>query len=123
MIATGRGACLLPASAIEIMVYKGGIVIVHCKRCIVERSQQIRPDVPNCRGIFVHRLQDILDVAAVQLEETGLHHLLRHILAVDPDRGTCRTDCIQHDFQQLVYPVHIQTRVMGENIQLKIFPK
>ena len=62
-------------------------------------------------------------MAAVQLEETGLHHLLRHILAVDPDRGTCRTDCIQHDFQQLVYPVHIQTRVMGENIQLKIFPK
>ena len=61
-------------------------------------------------------------MAAVQLEEAGLHHLLRHILAIDADRRAFGTDCIQHDFNQLVHPVNVVVGVLGKNVDLKIFP-
>ena len=39
--------------------------------------------------------QNVLYVAAIQLEKAGLDHLLRHILAVDADGRSGRADSIK----------------------------
>ncbi len=73
---------------IEIMIYKSRIVVVHRQGCVIQCREHICSDVPNVGRAFIHSMKDILYMAAVELEKTGLHHLLRHILAVDTDSGT-----------------------------------
>ena len=71
------------------------VEVVHRCRSVIERGQKIRSDVPDVRRTFLHCVEDILDVAAVQLEKAGLDHLLRHILAVDADGRSGRADSIK----------------------------
>ena len=72
-----------------------GVEIVHRCRSVIECGQEICPDVPNVGRTFLHCVENILDVAAVQLEKAGLDHLLRHILAVDADGRIGRADSIK----------------------------
>ena len=65
-------------------------------------------------------MKDILYVAAVELEETGLYHLLRHILAVDADSRTGRANGIQHDLDHFIYAVSIEAFVLREYFKLKV---
>ena len=59
-------------------------------------------------------------MAAIQLEEAGLYHLLRHILAVDADSRRGGTDGIQHDVHDLPEPVFIELRILTENVVVEI---
>jgi len=61
-------------------------------------------------------------MAAVELEEARLYHLLRHILAVDTDCRTGGANNIQHDFDHLIYTVCIEATILRENINLKVVP-
>ena len=65
---------LLPT--VEIMIYKSRIVVVHCQGCVIQCREHICSDVPNVRWAFIHCMKDILNMAAVELEKTGLHGLL-----------------------------------------------
>lgn len=81
---------------VEIMIYKSRIVVVHSQGCVIQCCEHICSDVPNVGWAFIHCMKDILYMAAVELEETGFYYLLRHILAVDTDSGTSRTNRVQH---------------------------
>ena len=107
---------------IEIMIYKSRIVVVHCQGCVIQRREHICSDVPNVGRAFIHCMKDILYVAAIELEETGLYHLLRHILAIDADCGTSGTNSIQHDFDHLIYTRYVKATVLRENIKFQIIP-
>ena len=61
-------------------------------------------------------------MAAVELEETGLYHLLRHILAIDADCGTSGTNSIQHDLDHLINTRYVKATVLRENIKFQIIP-
>ena len=65
-------------------------------------------------------MKDILNMAAVELEETGFYHLLRHILAVDTDSGTSRTNRVQHNLDHFIYTVSIKPVILREYFKLKI---
>lgn len=61
-------------------------------------------------------------MATVELEETGLNYLLRHILSVDADCWTSGTNSIQHDLDHLIYTRYVKTTVLRENIKFQIIP-
>ena len=107
---------------IKIMIYKSRIVVVHRQGCVIQRREHISSDVPNVGWAFIHCMKDILYVAAVELEETGLNYLLRHILAVDADCGTSGANSIQHDLDHLIYAGYVKTTVLRENIKFQIVP-
>ena len=104
------------------MIYESRKVVVHRHRSVIQRREHICSDVPNVGRASIHCVKDILYVAAVELEETGLYHLLRHILAVDTDCGTSGANNIQHDFDQLIHTVSIEATILRENINLKVVP-
>ena len=54
---------------VKIMIYKSRVVVVHCQGCVIQRREHICSDVPNVGRSIVHRLEHIVVVAAVQLEE------------------------------------------------------
>ena len=68
----------------------------------------------------LHCFQNVLYVAAIQLEKAGLNHLLRHILAIDTDGRSGRADGIQHDVHDLPEAVFIELRILTENVVVKI---
>ena len=59
-------------------------------------------------------------MAAVELEETGFYHLLRHILAIDADGRTSGANCVQHDLDHFIYAVSIKPVILREYFKLKI---
>ena len=61
----------------------------------IQSGQQVRPDITDVWRVLVHCFQNVLYVAAIQLEKAGLDHLLRHILAVDADGRSGRADSIK----------------------------
>lgn len=67
----------------------------HRQRGVIQSGQQVRPDITDVWRVLVHCFQNVLYVAAIQLEKAGLDHLLRHILAVDADGRIGRADSIK----------------------------
>ena len=65
---------------VEIMIYKSRIVVVHCQGCVIQRREHICSDVPNVGRAFIHCMKDILYMAAVELEETGISSPLIRIV-------------------------------------------
>ena len=61
----------------------------------IQSGQQVRSDITDVWRALVHCFQNVLYVAAIQLEKAGLDHLLRHILAVDADGRSGRADSIK----------------------------
>ena len=59
--------------------------------CILAIFPEWGQKVPSLSLCF----QNILYVAAIQLEKAGLDHLLRHILAVDADGRSGRADSLK----------------------------
>ena len=59
--------------------------------CILAIFPEWGQKVPSLSLCF----QNVLYVAAIQLEKAGLDHLLRHILAVDADGRSGRADSIK----------------------------
>ena len=105
---------------VEIMIYKSRIVVVHCQGCVIQCREHICSDVPNVGRAFIHCMKDILYMAAVELEETGFYHLLRHILAIDADGRTSGANCVQHDLDHFIYAVSIKPVILREYFKLKI---
>ena len=108
-------------AAVQIVVDESGVIIVHCHRSVIESGEHICPDVPNVGWAFIHCMKDIFDMAAVQLEKTGLNNLMRYICTIDTDRRTLGTDRVQHDLNHLIHTGNVITRVLRENVNLKIF--
>ena len=102
------------------MIDKSRIVVVHRQGCVIECREHICSDVPNVGWAFIYCMKDILYMAAVELEKTGLHHLLRHILAIDADSRTSGANCVQHDLDHFIYAVSIKPVILREYFKLKI---
>ena len=105
---------------VEIMIYKSRIVVVHCQGCVIQCREHICSDVPKVGWAFIYCMKDILYMAAVEREKTGLHHLLRHILAIDADSRTSGANCVQHDLDHFIYAVSIKPVILREYFKLKI---
>ena len=102
------------------MVDEGGVVIVYRQRGVIQSGQKVCPDIADVRRVLVHCFQNVLNVAAIQLEKAGFDYLLRHILAVDADGRRSGTDGIQHDVHDLPEAVFIELRLLTENVVIKI---
>ena len=74
----------------------GGTVRAYRHRRVVERRQQIGPNIIDfCGGLF-QRVDHILDVLAVKLEETGSDRLRGNVAAPDPYGGGGAAYRVQH---------------------------
>ena len=61
-------------------------------------------------------------MAAVELEKTGLDHVLGHILTVDSDCRAGGTYSIQHYLNDFIYAGYIKAMVLSEVVYFKILP-
>ena len=75
----------------KIVVFKFQFVCMVNLNCILAIFPEWGQKVPPLSLCF----QNVLYVAAIQLEKAGLDHLLRHILAVDADGRSGRADSIK----------------------------
>ena len=68
------------------MIYPCTPVAVERKSGIIQRRYEVTAYIADIAGIFVHSFKDVLDVTAVQLQESAFHDLMRNVLAVYPDK-------------------------------------
>ena len=84
----------------KVMPHSGGIVRAHRHWRVVQRRKKIGPDIVDFRGGLVHGLDDVLNMAAVQLSETSLHSFRWQYFTSDPHSGRGAAQHIRHKFHK-----------------------
>ena len=70
---------------IQVMLYPGCIVVVHGQWCVIQRSQQVLPHIPNLGGVFLHTHEDKVNMVAVQFHQFAFGHLIGLIVLGNAD--------------------------------------
>ena len=107
----------------EVMPHSGGIIRTYRHRRVVERRQQIGPDIIDFCGGLVQRVDYILDMLTVKLEKTVPDRLRGNIAAADPyGRGSAAYH-VQHQLQQVVYVIAgmLPSQTLVINIRFQFF--
>ena len=87
------------------MPHSGGIVRAYRHRRVVERREQIGPDIIDFCGGLLEGVDHILDVRAIQLQKTPFHRLRRQNLLADADGGGGTAHHIHDQFQKALHIV------------------
>ena len=74
------------STLVHIVIDPGLPVAVERQPGIIQRRYEVTSYIADIAGIFVHSFKDVLDVTAVQLQESAFHDLMRNVLAVYPDK-------------------------------------
>ena len=101
----------------------GGTVRAYRHRRVVERRQQIGPNIIDfCGGLF-QRADHILDVLAVKLEEAVSDRLRGNVAAADPYGGGGAAYRVQHQLQKVVYVIVgvLPPQTLVVNIRFQFF--
>ena len=57
------------------------VIVFHRSRCVEQGCEQILLDIPDIAASFLHAVEDIRNVVAVQCPETRFHQVSRNLTA------------------------------------------
>lgn len=84
------------------MIDQGRIVAADRTWRVIQRRQQILPDIPDPGCVLLHTFKNKLDVRIIQFQKLGLYHLRRFIISADPNDRLCGANRIQHDIEDIL---------------------
>ena len=91
--------------AMEIVIDFGLVVVSTGGRGIERGFQQIGFDISNVRGRIAHTVQNILDVAGVQLQKTLPCQNCTNLFGANPYKVLLRIQHLQHEIHDFIMVV------------------